>query len=163
MIPRGKYSSKGAQQFEVIEQDLKICNRSNIPEEAVHLLHLQLKGICVEGSSSSNELVNGAPFRDIHLKFPNSSLNGIHSVPRKVPVVPYGHSPYIFKDHSLYYGNEQVFPPGSVSEVRLTERDEPRYLKGYSFPFLGTANPYYELRINPKNTGKCPGRCSFCH
>ena len=72
-------------------------------------------------------------------------------------------SPYTFQNGCIYYRGSPIFKSGSVDHVPLPQRNEPRYLKGYSFPFLKTSNPYYELRINPKNTGKCPGRCVFCH
>jgi len=102
-------------------------------------------------------------FEEIHLQLPPMSGKGVDSVPRKIAVVPLGFSPYTWTGEGICYGDHQLFASGSVLEVPLPEANRPRYLKGYSFPFMGTPTPYYELRVNPKNTGKCPGRCSFCH
>ncbi len=147
----------------LIERDLKFCGQKAVTEELVHLLHLQLSGVCVNGHHDVVCSNREGMYGEIHLNLPDNVLNGIYAVPRKLPVMPKSTSPYTFQNGCIYYRDSPVFRNGSVANVPLPHRNEPRYLKGYSFPFLNTSNPYYELRINPKNTGKCPGRCAFCH
>lgn len=146
-----------------IEQDLAFCQRSGIGTHIAHLLHLQLRGLCVANYRDTTFGKDRGAYGEIHLRFPHSVLNGTSAVPRKLPVVPEQQSPYLFKEERILYRDQEIFERGAVVPVPLPERNQPRYLKGYSFPFIGTANPFYELRINPKNSGRCPGRCAFCH
>jgi len=146
-----------------IEEDLEFCERMAVSTVLAHLLHLQLRGISIDGFQASTDKKDDGAYGEIHLHFSSDVLNGISAVPRKLPVVPERQSPYLFKDNRILYRDKEVFGEASIVPVPLPEKGKPRYLKGYSFPFLGTVNPYYELRINPKNTGKCPGKCAFCH
>lgn len=148
---------------DLIEEDIRLLQSTNISSQVLHLMHLQLRGIWINNGPNHRCAETNALFGEIHLCFPNSFLNRIAAVPRKIPVLPKGQSPYTLKNGSLYWKDQLIFDQGSVREIPLSENKLPRYLKGYSFPFLGTENPYYELRINPKNTGRCPGRCLFCH
>lgn len=150
--------------IEIIENDLFCCCKYNISSETIHSLHLQLRGVCVGGIDSPVRFNGTSMFKEIHLRLPSNEFKGVYAVPRKVPVVRSGDSPYTYRNNNLYFNNDiAVFNDKLVIEVPLPEKEKPRYLKGYSFPFIGTDDPYYELRINPKNTGKCPGRCVFCH
>jgi len=148
---------------DLIEEDFKLIQSTNISSQMLHLLHLQLRGVWIDNSPNQRCDETNPVFGEIHLCFSNSSLNGIDAVPRKIPILPKEQSPYTLKNGRLYWKDEMIFDQGFVREIKLSERKLPRYLKGYSFPFIGTDNPFYELRINPKNTGKCPGRCLFCH
>jgi hypothetical protein len=149
-----------------IDEDWQVCQqlKLNISRESFHGLHLQIRGVCIGGIESPT-IVNGITmFREVHLQLPSNELGDILSVPKKIPVMKNGTSPYIYVDKGIFYSDgTTIFEKGTVIQVPLPDSDTPRYLKGYSFPFLGTAKPFYELRINPKNTGRCPGKCLFCH
>lgn len=150
---------------DLIDADWTLYQHTNFDKHTFHLIHMQLRGVFVDGlkkeAIGNTEVASNV--REIRLQFPNCSLNGICSVPRKIPVVPRENTPYTFKNNCIYFNEIQIFEKETVIEIPLFENEIPRYLKGYSFPFLGTTNPFYELRIDPKNSGRCPGRCSFCH
>jgi hypothetical protein len=80
----------------------------------------------------------------------------------KIPLMEADDTPYHLQGNLLFYCGKPLLDIG-VEEIPLPEKDTPRHLKGYSLPFFGTRNPFYELRLNPKNTGRCPGHCLFCH
>lgn len=142
---------------------MKICSDLNISEEIYHSIQLQVCGICKYEDINTITLNQNIGFKEIHLRLPINEMNGQYSVPRKLPIMPIEQSPYIYKDNHIFYEDQPIFQNESIIEVPLPKNNEPRYLKGFSFPFLGTEQPFFELRINPKNTGKCPGRCLFCH
>lgn len=148
---------------ELIDEERQLCQSTQVSDEVFHTVCLQLWGVCREGSGGWQMPNPLHAFEEIHLRLPTTSMNGIDSVPRKLPVVPLGISPYIRTAGNIWYRERPIFAPDCVTEVPLPEGNRPRYLKGYSFPFMGTSTPYYELRLNPRNTGKCPGRCAFCH
>src|ERR1035441_5627949 len=163
MVDRHAPAPPSMPPWAVIGEDWHLCRAAHISPEGFHSLSLQLWGICLERPKTRLSAVPVDMFEEIHLRLPPLSVNGVDSVPRKLAIVPFGFSPYIRTADSICYGYHQLFAPGTVLEVSLPQGNRPRYLKGYSFPFMGTATPYYELRVNPKNTGKCPGRCRFCH
>lgn len=146
-----------------IEEQLELCAYLNISEEVFHSLNLQLWGVCIAGNENTFDSKNSEICKEIHLRLPSNEVNGQFSVPKKIPVMQKGLSPYIYDEGAIYYNASPIFNNSFVIEIPLPEKNTPRYLKGYSFPFLGTKFPYYELRINPRNTGRCPGRCLFCH
>ena len=136
------------------------CVALGISEDVFHGIHLQLRGISV--FNDTDELEN-VPVTELHLRLPGNRQGCQSSVPKKIPVLPRGETPYEYHGDQVLFNGMPVFSSQPVIEVALPEKDTPRYFKGYSFPFLGTESPYYELRINPRNTGKCPGGCLFCH
>ncbi len=140
-----------------LKNDWNTCLQLNMSREVFHGLHLQLQGLFI------SEKVISDGFRNIYIKLPYSSTANEH-VPQKIPLIRKEHANYILEnnriiciqdEHEVAFTSELVTMP--------LVNDEGRYSKGYSFPFVGTENPYYELRINPKNTGSCPGKCLFCH
>lgn len=144
-----------------IERDWLFCQQVGISRETLHSLHMQLLGVNVETHIKQNET---AAYKEIHLSLPVGLSRSFTAVPRKIPIVGREDSPYKYENKRvLFYDDELVFGEKEVIQIPLPEVETPRYLKGYSFPFLGTSDPYYELRLNPKNTGNCPGRCKFCH
>jgi len=149
--------------FSNTERELGICENLGISQDAFHSLQLQLRGVCVDRKDIDFRKDDVINFKEIHLRLLSNEANGYFSVPKKIPIMPKGASPYEYVGNKICYHGRPVFGGNSIVEVPLPEAETPRYLKGYSFPFLGTKYPYYELRINPKNTGACPGRCLFCH
>ncbi len=140
-----------------LEKQLCICERQNINQDALHCIHLQIWGI--RRWEEKNSELN---YKELHLKLPPNEDSELFSVPKKIPIAS-GYTPYEYIDNKIIYNGSPIFNNKPVIEVPLPEKDKPRYLKGYSFPFWGTKSPYYELRLNPKNTGRCPGKCLFCH
>ncbi len=108
------------------------------------------------------ELQNGIlHYPEINLILPTCNYNGAYSVARKISIVPFNQTPYRIEGGNILFKNKLIFNKESIKITYLG--DEPKNLNGYSFSFAGTNNPFYELRINPKNTGYCPGKCKFCH
>jgi radical SAM superfamily enzyme YgiQ (UPF0313 family) len=137
------------------------CKHLNISEDIFHAIQIQLFGVYLNMDYDPFNIAT--KFKEIHLKLPTNSRDTFDAVPRKLGTVSKSQSPYYYDGKNIFYNGTVIFNSVSIEEVPLPEKDKPRYLKGYSFPFLGTLNPYFELRINPKNTGRCPGRCVFCH
>lgn len=137
------------------------CSEINISEEIFHAIQIQIFGIHLQEDIDIADIA--MKFKEIHLKLPTNIIPNFDAVPRKLGILNKFQTPYLFDGNNIKYKGFEIFNSAIIEEVPLPEKDKPRYLKGYSFPFLGTKNPYFELRINPKNTGKCPGRCVFCH
>ncbi len=135
---------------------------SIVDKDIVHTINLNLYGICIDGVNIV-ELENGVfNYPEINLILPTCENNGKYAVARKIPIVSSSQTPYKYYLGNIYYNDDIVFNQNSIKEIPL-ENGEPRNFKGYSLSFEGTKSPYVELRINPKNTGKCPGKCAFCH
>ncbi|PKP07415.1 MAG: hypothetical protein CVU10_07705 [Bacteroidetes bacterium HGW-Bacteroidetes-5] len=135
---------------------------SIVDQDIVHTINLNIFGISVDNVEII-ELGNGIfSYPEINLILPTCENNGEFTVARKVPIVPSSMTPYTYRLGNIYFNDNIVFNKYSIKEVPL-ENGKPRNFKGYSLSFEGTKSPYFELRINPKNTGKCPGKCAFCH
>ena len=102
-------------------------------------------------------------FREFRLQMSheNSSLD---QVSLKLPMVTKDRTPYSFSNGNLFFNNNQlIFDHINIQEVKILPAENSWHLKGYTFPYRGSKNPYYELRINLRITGFCPGKCFFCH
>lgn len=141
----------------LLENDWKVCENLGISRETFHCIHMQLHGISC-GSDRSELNANC-----VYIDLPYTGKSTEY-VPRKIPLKNNDESIYEFRDGRIIFkpNNEDVFR-GKAIQFYKTIIDDEKYSEGYSFPFIGTATPYYELRINPKNTGHCPGKCAFCH
>jgi hypothetical protein len=120
-------------------------------------------GVYTDGRGIAEDLDDISMFEEFHLKIhcPTKYLHEF--IPVKLPLIPKALTPYKYSKNQLFYFNHKILPNCIIKEIPLPEKNSPRYLKGFSFPFLGTNNPFYELRVNPKISGKCPGKCLFCH
>lgn len=120
-------------------------------------------GVYIDGRGITEDLDDISLFEEFHLKIHCPTKYPHEFIPVKLPLIPKNFTPYKYSKGQLFYVNHKVLPNCIIKEIPLPEKNSPRYLKGFSFPFLGTSNPFYELRINPKISGKCPGKCLFCH
>ncbi|MFA6482293.1 MAG: radical SAM protein [Bacteroidales bacterium] len=133
-----------------------------IDEDLIHTINLNLYGIS-NGGSIIKELYDGIfQYPELNIVLPTCEYNGKSAVSRKIPIVQSGQTPYSLKNGSIYYNDTLIFNESAIKIVPLIN-GKPRNFKGYSLSFEGTKDPFVELRINPKNTGNCPGRCLFCH
>lgn len=138
------------------EEDWKQCQRYNPSKESFNCINLQLHGICTIDNVASNN------YSSIYIQLPFSDTSTT-LVPRKIPLVDRKDAIYILDNNRIYsIDGEELFPGRAASSAKVIS-DENKYLNGFCFPFLSTSTPFYELRINPKNTGRCPGQCLFCH
>lgn len=119
---------------------------------------LQLNGIHVPGLSPVVEQGGHRMWREVRLRFPDDGA--LEPVTLKVPAKPADDTPYLLGDGALVSHGAVV---GVVTSVPIPPAEDEWHLKGYTFPFRGSRNPHHELRINPRITGFCPGKCGFCH
>jgi len=128
-----------------------------------HQQKLQIMGISVPGTSfriSENKIKH---FRFFRLHFLDSSEHTDY-VPFKIPIVPIEMTPYEYKNNILWYKKKELtFENIIIERDELPLEEDKWHYKGYTFPFDSTRNKYIELRINPKLSGNCPGKCFFCH
>lgn len=138
-------------------RDWDICKDMGISRETFHCIHLQLNGISCDRTLLEQEV------NCVYIDLPYTEKHNEY-VPRKIPLKSGDESFYEFRDGRIFFKptNEDVFCNRRIHFYKAIIDDE-KYAEGYSFPFAGTSTPYYELRINPKNTGYCPGKCVFCH
>ncbi|MBR2928339.1 MAG: radical SAM protein [Oscillospiraceae bacterium] len=131
------------------------CNQIGMDQETFHRIHLQLNGL----SFPNKSMVSKSVYVDIPYEY---SLR--EYVPRKIPVSDIDETPYYYDGDTILFlpSGKKVFND-RVIRVHTPISDQEKYSNGFTFPFLKTTTPFYELRINPKNTGQCPGRCVFCH
>ena len=146
------------------ECEVSVCNELRISPFSFHKQNLQIRGVNVAKAINVKQLESNIVFNELYLKIAPWSDEVWQSVaPAKLPMMPLGWTPYSFADNKLKYFGQSILADCNIVQIPLPETNTPRYLKGYSFPFLGTDRPFHELRINPKNTGHCPGQCKFCH
>jgi len=135
---------------------------SLVEDQIFHTINLNIWGIAVK-ESQTRVLTNGIiNYPEINLLLPTCVYNGKYAVARKIPTVPSNDTPYKFENGIITYHGKRVFDENHIPVIPL-QNGNPRNFKGYSLSFEGTESPFVELRINPKNTGNCPGRCLFCH
>jgi hypothetical protein len=128
-----------------------------------HQQNLQINGIYVHKIKSYSATDNGKLFRLLRLRFSPENVQ-LEPVPIKLPIVPRNKTSYSMINGKLFYENEQLdFNNFIIERVPMVPEEDSWHMKGYTFPFQGTRNPYRELRINVRITGYCPGRCIFCH
>ncbi len=136
---------------------------SDVLERWRHQQDLQIKGIFVPTLSRPLFQNGTRMYREFRLRVETSD-NTLDPVSLKLPAVEAERTPYSFVDGRLLFGGEELSLPGtSFVHVPLPPAENEWHLKGYTFPYRGSRDPYYELRINPRITGYCPGRCVFCH
>lgn len=138
-----------------------VRERFEITPLEFHRIQLQIRGIWVEDCYAGAEELDAVP-REVHLDIYQQARMGQRAMPAKLPLVPEQHTPYSFVGGHLYYMGKRILRDSSIALVPLPERNRPRYMKGFSFPYLSSDTPFRELRLNPKNTGHCPGQCLFC-
>jgi len=128
-----------------------------------HQQNLQIHGIYVPDSKEFTGEKGDRLFRFFELKF-SVENSEIDPVPARLPIVSRDMTPYSFQSGELFLNGERLtFANASVHQVSLPPEESKWHLKGYTIPFQGTKNPYRELRVNPRITGYCPGKCFFCH
>ena len=155
-------TKSGWERFQNIDSPDETCNELGISPFEFHRQYIQIRGIYVAGRVAAEaEDVFRSP-REFHLRFAHSESNENQVIPAKLPIYPKALTPYELKGNQLFFQDRQVVNDWVLEEVPLPEH-EPRYLKGFSFPHLGTSDPYYALRVNPRTSGYCPGMCTFCH
>ena len=125
-----------------------------------HQQLLQLVGV----SSVIPASDDASMFPEARLRF-SSETDTFEAATLKIPITRGEKTPYSLVQDSLHVHG---VPFEDVSGVRATTVAIPPaadewHLKGYTLPYRGTNNPLYELRVNPRITGYCPGRCQFCH
>jgi hypothetical protein len=149
--------------YKNINDPTKICEKLMISDYSFHRLNLLIHGLNIENKSDATTKNNIDIYNEFHLRIVECSEKKQNIIPLKLPLYPHSLTPYRYIDGRLYFLAEEILSNYLVYEVPLPEKNIPRYLKGYSFPHIGSENPFYALRINPKNTGFCPGKCIFCH
>jgi hypothetical protein len=128
-----------------------------------HQQNLQLKGIFVPGMEDYRDSQGVRMYREFRLQFSNPH-EPLDPVSMKLTIRPADATPYSYVDDQLLYeGQELAFGNVRVYRVPIPLEEDPWHWKGYTFPFRGSRNPYRELRINPRISGYCPGKCVFCH
>lgn len=127
-----------------------------------HLQNLQIKGLYVPYSKSFHD-GNDLYYRFFRLRVCDRQYI-YEPVPIKLPIVPEHSTDYIYINDTLYYKNNPLHFENTTYKQDLLPQEESKWhLKNYTFPFEGTKNKYIELRINPRLSGYCPGKCAFCH
>jgi hypothetical protein len=136
----------------------------NLSDELLnHQLNLQIYGIYVPDMGTFADAYGNRMFREFRLQF-SSHYEPFDPVSMKLAVKPSIETPYSFQNNQLLYKNKEVsFLGVQIYRVPLPLDEDNWHLKGYTFPFRGSRNPYRELRINLRISGHCPGRCFFCH
>jgi len=131
-------------------------------DQISHIQNLQLQGIIVPGLDPFYDAKGRTLFRLFRLiiSTPDTPFD---PVPIKLPAVPAGMSPYSFISDELFYNGEKLDLGIQLRRAPIPPEESKLHYRGYTFPFGGTNNPYRELRLNPRITGCCPGRCFFCH
>lgn len=132
-------------------------------ERLSHQLNLQLKGIFVPGLDDYLDSNGFRMYREFRLQLCGAG-EALDPVSMKLTVRPAAVTPYSFQNEELLYEEQPLsFPNTHIYRVPIPLEEDAWHLKGYTFPFRGSRNPYRELRINPRISGSCPGRCIFCH
>jgi hypothetical protein len=131
-------------------------------ESLRHQLLLQLQGIHLAGADAAGESFR--MYRELRVRFLDDG-EGFEAATMKIPARSAFSTPYTFVDGELLVSGK---PLASLIGRRcvlvpIPPAEDEWHLKGYTFPFRGSRNPHYELRLNPRITGYCPGKCSFCH
>ena len=128
-----------------------------------HEQNLRIHGIYVPEVSTVASSNGRKMFREFRLQFSYVD-NILDPVSLKLALVPADATPYSFRSGELYFlGEKLTFPGTRVYQVPIPPAENAWHLKGYTFPYRGSKNPYYELRLNVRITGYCPGKCVFCH
>ncbi len=127
-----------------------------------HIQNVQIQGITVPGLDPYYNLNGRTLYRLFRLMF-STIEPGLEPVPIKLPAVPSGMSSYSFVSNELNYNGKKLDLGIRLSAAPIPPEESKWHYKGYTFPYGGTNNPYHELRLNPRITGYCPGRCFFCH
>jgi hypothetical protein len=138
-------------------------NLSSQDDKRFHQQFLQLMGIAVPDLENYFDIKGIKMFREFRIQFSDSEAD-FDWVSLKIPANPSCESPYSFFDNKLYHEDRLLMFPGiTIGRVPLPKEESDWHLKGYTFPFRGSRNPYKEMRMNLKISGRCPGHCFFCH
>lgn len=128
-----------------------------------HQLGLQLAGAYVPERSEPLRNGDQVTYRQLRLRMVRDD-EPEEPASLRLPVVPADMTAYAFLEGQLWYEGEPVIIPGvTISEVPVPPTESLWHMKGYTFPYRGGPRPYHELRLSPRITGYCPGRCQFCH
>jgi hypothetical protein len=138
-------------------------NKLGINKLLFHQQYLQIRGIYIPERITKINYNNEILLSEAHVRLKVNNKGAVEKIPMKIPIFEAHETPYSLKNNKLFFLEKPLDPDIVIEEIPLPEKGKPRHLKGYSLPFIGTNNPFIELRINPKNTGHCPGRCMFCH
>ncbi len=143
---------------------MNMHSMKDVPWELLsHQLTLQLKGIYVPNLDNFRDSTGSHMFREFRLQF-SDSTESTDPVSMKLTARPAANTPYAYLDNHLLYQSQVLsFPNISIYRIPIPLEEDLWHLKGYTFPFRGSRNPYRELRINLKISGYCPGKCLFCH
>lgn len=128
------------------------CKALGISEFEFHRQCIQIRGVHLDADTADRAK---ATF-ECQISFrPRGGTTEI--TPARVPVVGATKTPYVLSGGRLLFSGSDVLLNYEVEAVPLRERN-----RGYTFPHITTDVPFLALRVNPKVTGRCPGRCQFC-
>jgi len=128
-----------------------------------HEQNLRLHGIYVPDTDIITTKAGRKMFREFRLQF-SSEDTAMDPVSLKLAMVSRDATPYSFQAGALFFRDTLLAFPGTVVyQVPIPPAENGWHLKGYTFPYRGSRNPYFELRLNLRITGHCPGKCFFCH
>ncbi len=132
-------------------------------ESLFHQQNLQIYGIFAPDLDTYCDADGTKMFREFRLQFSNPTSD-FDPVSMKLPARPATETPYSFQEGLLLYNNEEINLSNiNIFRIPIPPEESSWHLKGYTFPYRGSKNPYRELRINLKISGYCPGHCFFCH
>ena len=128
-----------------------------------HQIRMQLHGVYVPDLWDAPAPDGATSFRKLRLRF-HDLRSPRDTVSLKLPAVGPDDTPYSYHGDTLFLNGTAVnIPKYEIVRVSMPRAENPWHFKNYTFPFRGSPNPFYELRLSPKITGYCPGRCKFCH
>jgi hypothetical protein len=128
-----------------------------------HQIRMQLHGVYVPDLWDSPAADADTSFRKLRLRFHDLS-SPRDTVSLKLPAVGPGDTPYSYHDDTLFLNGAALkISKYEIARVSMPRAEDTWHFKNYTFPYRGSPNPFYELRLSPKITGYCPGRCAFCH
>lgn len=128
------------------------CKSLGISEFEFHRQYIQIRGVHLDADTADRAK---ATF-ECQISFrPRGGTTEI--TPARVPVVGATETPYQLSSEGLWFSGSNVLLDYEVEAVPLRERN-----RGFTFPHINTDVPFLALRVNPKVTGRCPGRCQFC-
>jgi hypothetical protein len=128
-----------------------------------HQIRMQLHGVYVPDLWELQGTDGEPSFRKLRLRFHDLCFPR-DTVSLKLPAVGPDATPYSYHDDTLFLDDVALkISKYVISRISMPRAEDAWHFKNYTFPFRGSPNPFYELRLSPKITGYCPGRCAFCH
>lgn len=135
-----------------LEDPTTTCQKLGISEFQFHRQYVQIRGVHLE----DDVIAHAKATYECQISFrPKGGSSEI--TPARVPVAMQAGTPYSLSTSGLSFSGREVLSDYDVEAVPLRERN-----RGFTLPHITTDVPFLALRVNPKVTGRCPGRCQFC-